>query len=381
MVSQCEQIRTILGLCARNRGHRVMYEQLASKIACYFSQQLCAKTLVDQAEMQGVAPLLYTHLSAAGQELPGSQQRILRSLFQRSRRANILRNRVAADILAAFDAQQIDSYLVKGIALANIIYDSPGLRSMRDIDLLLRKQDLERACSILAEYGFSTAPHHRIPEKYYHLPPMYKRVSGLPITIEIHHELLPQQSSYPVWTYENLCHAPQQLSIEGTNARTIDLETNLYYLYLHGLRAPLTYEPYRLIHAADLISLTERFWDRMDWDRVRTLFPGVNAVLSELHYISPWQDKFMEKLQIDKPRQPRRPPRPYRGWPQQKIKNTKPARWPRLFAETLYPCAWWIRVYYGCPDSLSYFRALLFEHPRNIWRWIKTYTQARWSNR
>jgi len=376
MVRQREKIRTILGLCARMRGHRAMYEMLGKEVEAYIDRQFCLKTLIQQAERQGVAPLLYTHISAIDLTLPGGQHRILRSLYQRSRYANQKRNRVMTEILAAFNAEGIDVFLVKGIALANTVYEEGGLRPMRDIDLLIRKTDVESACSTLAEHGFSLEPDHQIPHDYYHLPPMHKRVNGLPVSIELHHELMPRQASYPVWTYDSFSHAPRSFPLGGKTAFTINLEASLYYLYLHGLKAPLTYEPFRLIHVADLISLTEMYCGEINWDQLKAMFPRYKTVFSQLHFISPWRDEHIKKLQLEIPAPPRTPPQPYHGWPLVKIKETPPGKLPKLLKETLLPSPWWLRTYYGHAVGLSYYKALFFEHPRTVWRWIKTYTQA-----
>lgn len=376
MVIQQEKIRTILGLCARNNGHNRMYELLRKELEIYLNNQFLWEELINQAESQGVAPLLYKHVTAVNFMFPGGQHRILRSLYQRSRLANRIRNRVVVDILAAFYQQQIDILLIKGIALASIIYESPGLRPMRDIDLLVRKQDLDTACTILTEQGFIQDSNHDIPHDYYHLPPMQKTVDGLPVNIEIHHELLPPHASYPVWTFESFHQASLSFSINEITASTINLEDSLYYLYLHGIKAPLTYEPFRLIHVADLVSLTETCFEQLDWDKIKDHFPHYLAILSRLHFITPWQGCVLDGLKLDIGCLPHKPGLPYQGWPLLKINNTRVAGLPSLIKETVLPPQWWQQVYYGRIDGLSYLKTRWFDHPRTIWRWIKTYILA-----
>lgn len=376
MVVQNETIQAILGLCARDRGHDRMYELLERTIEAYHKNRYSWEELIRHAELQGVAPLLYKHLSAIDFTLPDGHQRILRSLYQRSRMANQIRNQVVTDILQSFYEQRIDVLLIKGIALSNDIYESPALRPMRDIDLLVGRQDLETACSILTEQGFAQDLKHDIPDDYYHLPPMYKSVKGLPVNIEIHHELLPPYPSYPVWSYDTFQNSSHTFRIDEVIATTLNLEDNLHYLYLHGLKAPLTYEPFRLIHVADLVSLTEIYLDEVDWDKVTSDFPGCFKILSRLHFITPWQEHVVDGLNLDINHAPRNPGIPYRGWPLLKIKDTPAAGLPLLIKETVIPAQWWLQIYYSEIDGLPYFKNRWFEHPRTIWRWIKTYVQA-----
>lgn len=377
MVKQHDKIQAILGLCARNSGHDRMYEQLETELESFSHNRCSWEALIRHAEYQGMAPLLYKHISAVDFTLPDGQHRILRSLYQRCRLANRIRNRVAADIITTFQQRETDALLIKGIALANTIYESPELRPMRDIDLLVQERNLETAADALAKQGFIQEEDHDIPHDYYHLPPMQKAVDGLPISIEVHHRLLPPHPDYPMWSFTSFQDALFPFRIDDTKATTLNSEDNLHYLYLHGIRAPLTYEPFRLIHIADLVSLTESRFADIDWDKVTSDFPRCLSVLSRLHFITPWQDFVVNGLELEISERPGKPGHPYRGWPLFKIKKTPAAGLPELLKETVLPPQWWQQIYYGQSNGLHYLKTRWFDHPRTIWRWIKTYVRAR----
>jgi len=368
-------IRRILGLCSRDHGHPAMYEMLDRGLTDFKSRQLSWESLLHAAEGHGVAPLLYKHLEYLGFTLPKSHHRILRSLYQRSRLSNEIRYRALNEILGLYQQEKIDNLLVKGIALANCVYTSPSLRPMRDIDILVRKKDLEKAKQALLEMGYRAEQAHEIPEYYYHLPPLIKTIDGLPITIELHHNLLPLDPSYPRWPLEKSVDSALPITLNDFVAASLSLEDNLYYLYLHGFRSPLTYEEFRFIHIADIVSLTEKYYQRINWDRVHAQFDGFPAILSRFHFITPWRDEIISGLNLDVRRAPRRPGIGYRGWPRHKINNTPLKKIVPLVCETFYPSQWWTQIYYRRLNGIHYLKVRFFTHPRAVWRWFKAYVR------
>ncbi len=364
-------IGRILGLCSRNDGHPAMYEILDRVLSNYRSNRLSYESLLHEAERHGVAPLLYKHLEYLNFSLPDSHHRILRSLNQRCRLSNQIRNHAIAEILSWYQQQKIDTLLVKGIALANFVYDAPGLRPMRDIDILVGKSDLDKAEQTLLELGYQQDQAHQIPEDYYHLPPLAKTIEGLPVTIELHHDLLPPDTSYPRWPLEKSINSAQPVMVNGVETATLNLEDSLYYLYLHGFGTPLSYEEFRFIHVADMVSLTENYYQQIDWDQATTQFERLAAILSRFHFLTPWQDEIISGLKLDISRAPRRSGIGYRGWPLYKLKDTPLKMIAPLIYETFYPSQWWTQVYYGHLRGASYLKVRLFQHPRAVWRWIK----------
>jgi hypothetical protein len=242
---------------------------------------------------------------------------------------------------------------------------------MRDIDLLVRKKDLGKAQKTLHDQGFRQEETHKIPEGYYHLPPLAKEIEGLPVTIELHHSLLPLDGTYPEWPLEVLSDSSIPLSIGDTDTASLGLERNLLYLYLHGLRAPLSYEPFRFVHIADLFCLVERYFRRIDWHEARTIFPQLCSVLSRLHFVTPWPDEIITGLALDISRPPGRIAEPYCGWPLVKLENISAVRLPLLLKDTIWPPQWWTQVYYGRFSGAGYLKVRLLEHPRTVWRWFK----------
>lgn len=368
-------VRKILGLCAREQGHALMYASLQQALGQHSQEQGSWPALVMEAERQGVAPLLYKHLGALEYTLPEDARRMLQALYLRSTRSNSIRTSAIVQILRDFLSENIDVLLIKGIALSHFVYGSPGYRPMRDIDLLVKKDDLQKAEKTLLDLGYRPDRDHDIPDDYYHLVPLTKTIEGLPVSIELHHNLLPLHAHYPLWPYEKSSPSAITIPIGQTSARTLSLEESLWYVYLHGFRAPLTYEAFRFIHVADIVNLVERYGDRIDWERISRQHPSLYTLLGCIHQVTPWPADVADRLELNVLQRPTRPGIPYRGWPKCHLKTAKSSGsgYLQLVRDTLWPSQWWLQVYYGNHGWHHDLKARFVDHPRMLWRWIKAY--------
>jgi hypothetical protein len=368
----------LLPLCARDYGHETMYSLLDQELTVLHktpADSLWIQMLYD-AEHHGLAPLLHKHINYIGWgAVPKRFKRLLQSLFLRSRYASSVRNQAIQEILTAYDAADIQVLLVKGIALANFAYSDPGLRPMRDIDLLVSQENILQAQHILHDLGWRSADHD-ISNDYYHLPPLIKILDGLPVPIELHRNLLPLHASYPRWPLEKSWNAAHAGKINDRAFRTLSLEDTLRSVYLHGFQAPLTYEPFRLIHVADMVTLTEKYLDAMNWEHIRVEEPILPAVISRFHFLTPLQERVIVRLNLDVRWKPRGIGLPYSGWPRRRLADMDSHAFMQLAKDTLWPSAWWMQVYHGHLAGFLYWHARLFEHPRMLWRWAKDYYLA-----
>lgn len=377
-------IRTILGLCARDIGNESMYRLLGQQLHEFSIRHASWDKLVFKAEHHGLAPLLYKHLQQLDINIPRNSRRQLQGLTLRSRYANTIRNAATAEIARTLNDEGINLILAKGIALSNLVYSEPGLRPMRDIDLLVADGDTARTAVLLAELGYLPEERQDIPDDYYHLVPMGKTIDGMTITIEIHRNLLPYHRQYPSWPLARSLGNEWDFSIEDVAVRTLALEDMLLHVSLHGLQAPLTYEPFRFIHVADVMSLVENHLDDIDWQTVQTLFPTGKNLLTCLHWLTPWSENVIEKLGLQPGRCPWGTGQPYSGWPLHRFRDVRFLELPKLARNTLLPSLWWLRMYYGRGPGRPSLRARWIDHPRLLLQWLRAYAvhfirRKRWS--
>jgi hypothetical protein len=109
-----------------------------------------------RAEQYRMLPLLQHHLTTTGtlDRVPAVIQTYIARWAELSRRRSLQQLRELARIAAAFAAEGIDYFLLKGCGVAVLYYEHPLLRPMQDIDLIVRPADAPRVQQLLFELGY-----------------------------------------------------------------------------------------------------------------------------------------------------------------------------------------------------------------------------------
>jgi len=160
-------------------------------------------------------------------------------------------------------------------------------------------------------------------------------------------------------------------------ALTFGDEEMLHYLYQHAFHAPLTYESYKLINVADIISFTERNYSTLDWNKIKSDFPLLHNALPLLHHISQWDfNKVPADFVSSQERRKEMTVTPFVGWPQRRLKERKGGKWTlhQILCDTLFPSSWWLKIYYGVNTRRGCLWCRVWQHPRHIIWWAKLYS-------
>src|SRR5882724_7151630 len=140
--------------------------------------------VVQESTVQGVTPLLYHRLQAASSSaiVPARIHGRLRDLAVQCAMESLRLYRELAEILGALRAEGIAVIVLKGAYLAEAVYDDRALRSMRDVDIMVRKYDLARVEAKLLKIGHSRLSDRRDFSSCHHLHPVIKP-GGVPIEL------------------------------------------------------------------------------------------------------------------------------------------------------------------------------------------------------
>lgn len=159
---------------------------------------------------------------------------------------------------------------LKGSFLAFFAYPQPGLRPLRDIDLLVAKERAQEAFAALLANGGSRAPHaHGDPcamlESAHQLPPLL--FDNDSIVVEIHFQLLHSYSlddrRLDPSTAPRFWQRTSSRPIAGCDIHFLDVTDLLHHLVVHAVyghfldNGPLT--------LSDIAFLTQR--EAIDWPR------------------------------------------------------------------------------------------------------------------
>ena len=352
---------SLLSLCARIKSNEADYQQLARTAADFAAWE----ELVTQAELDGLGPLLYTHLQAAGAPLPPSVKRQLQGLYLRHRQANQVRAQVLGEILSCYRAAGIQALVLKGAALAHLLYPQPGLRPMRDLDLLVQKSEVRPAQQLLADLGFQAhlPQDETLPGK--HLAAASRYTAGLSVSVELHHNLFNTGSSASM-EIGDLTGPPLPFTLGDSMAYTLGYEDLLWHLCRHLI---IVSQSIRLIWVADIVGLAERFVAEIDWERIERQSPFVLSTLSLLHFITPLSTTLLEKAPLKIGRRPAGVGLEFAGWPRLSLATQRHKGYRRILSDTFFPPAWWLRLYYGFGSARPLFWCRWVKHPLQILGW------------
>jgi hypothetical protein len=332
--------------------------------------------LPDLAEAHGLAPLLYRQLNEAAVALPRSVRQRLFGLSALHREANAIRFNELAAILAAYDTLGIDALVLKGAALAHMIYSEPALRPLGDLDLLVDRRHAATAQATLADLGYDAPPRatNRRLVSHHHLPAAGKYIHGHHIQVEVHTEAVSRDTPGRAALHD-AARRRQRFTFAGRDGWTLGHRDMLHHLCRHAAeRAPLL----RLIWVADVLGYAERFHAAIDWPELRVgdrfvanalaLFHLVSPLPAVLHApITPAGRHEMSGIGISC--------RPL-------TEALRRHRAPRDIAcDVFAPSEWWLRLYYGLDERapLAWHRYLV--HPVHVARWLarRAAAYARWS--
>jgi Uncharacterised nucleotidyltransferase len=192
---------------------------------------------VRMASVQAVMPLVYRYLSAElADALPAAAADSMRRAFSGNSVRNLHLARELIRLAATLERGGVEALALKGPALAMTAYGGLAMRQFTDLDLLVRKSEVERAAAILLEEGY-------VPRLGYGLADLGRpgafeialaRMGGL-TEIDLHWRLVPPYFPLAL-DGEDLWRRAVQIEIEGGAVRTLAPTDHLLYLCAHGAK-------------------------------------------------------------------------------------------------------------------------------------------------
>ena len=339
-----EQLLQLLNLCAQLQQS----DELSSRIQRESKHINIWADLPSIAEEQGMAPLVNYHLRKAGVVIPQETQRELTALALRHKLINQVRTSTLLELTPKFQQADIPFLVLKGLALAHLLYPSPDLRPMKDMDFLVRPEDCDSVTRLMIENGFVQKIDNFFHPSELHLPTFSKEMDGFSISIEIHHRLLPIKNG-EFWGYLEKIKLPyQKFSLSNdVIVETISKEEFLYHLCKHTFFSYHNLEPMKMIWVADICNFSEKFMNAIDWEFIQSNFPIVQHTLAALHEIFPLSDKLLKVGNINPSQFGEKNIRTYQGWPGIPLRDVKKQDYWQWLKDTVFPSGWVLFLYYG----------------------------------
>lgn len=238
--------------CARARPDPARVRDAAAAVADWDAE-------IEQASRHGIAPLLYWGVSQACPEaVPPAVLDRLRACFRASAGRSLRLSGELLNLATLFERAGIQVVPFKGPAVAWSLYESPALREMTDLDLLVRPCDISRAMDLLISAGYQ--PLYSFDLRFFKQGrelPLVSASTG--VTADLHWSLAP---SY-------LCHGLDMdgiwtrlavVQVAGREVWTLGNEDLSIFLCIHGAK-----HAWCSLHwLSDLARLIDRA--AIDWD-------------------------------------------------------------------------------------------------------------------
>lgn len=238
---------------------------------------------------EGVGPLFYRGLAATGlsEQAPAEEVSRLRTAFV----ASDARFRGSIEpalhgALSTLGAAGIQPVVLKGAALAYTAYPDPALRPMTDLDLLVRREELDVASRLLLGSGFHLHPDHVDSE--HHLRPHF--TTGGRVGLEIHHELIHVPNDFLVET-SGVRARSVAVTIRDLQARALSPEDGLHLTCVHAGFGH-SYGWYLLRSFADVLAIILSTGPMLDWGRFATLVEQ-SRTAGAVYWVLTWSREWL----------------------------------------------------------------------------------------
>jgi hypothetical protein len=281
-------VETLLLLCARTTVNKDAHHKIEGLLETGVNWD----KFVEQAEVHSISPLIYRTLSTLDTNMvPEKVIKALEKSYLETVGSNMLLFHELGKILRAFKNAEIDVICLKGSSLAEGIYRNIGLRILRDIDLLIKEEDLATATRELVSLQYMLLDIY--PTKWHErwwtvlCEDRQARYANVEkgCMLEIHWNIQPISDSSPVDIAAFWDNA-QQVTIAGVETLMFSPEDLIHHLCLHAYKHA-TKRSLQLKWYCDIAEVIRQ--STVDWDylmKQSTKFRTEAAVYPSLYVVA-----------------------------------------------------------------------------------------------
>jgi len=260
-------------------------------------------TLHTLSHQHGLYPLVYKTVKTVA---PDSLSAELNERFKQSHMSIIQRTMfMSAELLQLmqlFHDHDIDAMAFKGPVLGEMAYGSVSLRQYGDLDILIKREQIEPTLSLLQKRGYvpEIALEKNTFDTFYNCVNVIGLQKG-PIRVEIHWELL--SKNYAIdWDEEDLWQEYATVEINRKPIKALSFENHILYLCAHGSKH--LFERLEWISDIDRAIRTQ---EKVEWEHLimeakrlgieRMLYLGLH--LSKLFFNLPLPQVIQQNIDSD----------------------------------------------------------------------------------
>lgn len=323
--------------------------------------------VIRQAELYAVSGLLFKHVSSLPLKPPLDVMLSLKALSIRHRAAADARYKVVQELSSRFAEHDIAWVALKGLVLAPLLYPADELRPMRDIDVLVPRDQEALAADVIREMGFNLPLSQ--PSKFmrgsHQLPNATMLVNGFTISVEIHHDAFARDVPGHLF-YEDVEPSLQIVQWRNMALPTLGHEQMLHQIsrHLEGLHPGAVL---KLINVMDVVLYSEQLIDDINWPLLRKRYSHVINTLRCLHFIMPLSPSLQAVVGGVIDTAPNN-----KGEIMQSLSHIfqRHNLVKKVLALLFTPSDWWLHLYYNVDPGKSLLLVKLVKHPVTIGGWL-----------
>ncbi len=180
----------------------------------------------------------------------------LKNTFMIITAKNMIMQHELKKVLNSLNEEKIPVIVLKGAFTSEIVYESLGQRPMNDIDILIERENLKRADSLLCKMGYKSEQNKTWIDKYHYHYGYISKERKFPLEL---HWLLVKRNADFLQEMELIWERSISFKTDYLRARSLSPEDQIIYLslhhaYLHGFTINFIqiYDIYKLLKFYDI---------------------------------------------------------------------------------------------------------------------------------
>ena len=209
-------------------------------------------------------PLVYSKLLRYKNELaiPSQILNTMREDYLNTSARNLTLSYDIKHFFGIMNINKIEAMLLKGSYTAEKYYDTPALRPMCDIDILIRKKDLNKILELLCNNGYVISRTGNDATQKFHMPHLITKSGN---SIDFHADIY--QNPFFTWRkridISRIWSMASKEKLYGVEVFNLPLEYNIVYLCTKIIIDNFRGKLLQLYDIALILSKSEMNWDKL----------------------------------------------------------------------------------------------------------------------
>ena len=280
--------RHIAGLLSLKPGEKNI-DELWNKL-----ESIECEDIIDIAQANRVMTLLFYKIRQLGLEdrLKPKTHRMMSLEYQKGVARNVVLRRVLNDIIRSLNQHGIKAVILKGaINFCETIYENWNLRSMEDLDILIKEEDFPAARKCMQAAGLAYIGG-RIP---YDLSEDFE---GRDMAVDLHYLPVPQKY-IGLFDVDAFWANTIEVNMDGIKMHAPCPTDQIYHKFVHDVIRHQELINFQIQDLCDFVMTYQYYKERIDWEEI--LHRVRKNSIESLFKLHCWQIKKNLGLELPKP--------------------------------------------------------------------------------